>query len=197
MRARRGTAARIGPWTHPSIRRGFPRLSRASAAMCARRPSSRPTAPTSGCADAARAQARAVAAFGLVQGARRVREPAAAANSARRRHGRLRRQPRRRGRVRGAGARHQGEDLRADRVVAREGRAHPPLRRRARRRRRPIRRCARRQRSMGKDIRLAAGACLRPGRNHARHRYARLREALEAAGFPVSTACWSRWAAAA
>lgn len=75
-----------------------------------------------------RLQAGAAAAFRLVQSARRLRQPAAARHPAGRRDGGFGRQSRRRGGLRGARARRQGEDLRADGVVAGQDRADPRLR---------------------------------------------------------------------
>ena len=94
----------------------------------------------------ARAEARIPAAHRLVQAARRVQQPAVARRSGGRRRGGLRRQSRRGGRLCGAAARPQGDDLRAGRVRAGEDRAHQELRRRHARRRRALCRRARRVR---------------------------------------------------
>ena len=97
------------------------------------------------------AQARAAAVRRLVQGPRRVHEPPAQGRAAGRGGGRVRRQPRRRRRLRGAPAGHPGQDLRADRVLPRQDRAHPPAGGPGNRGR-PLRRRARGRGAVDRDV---------------------------------------------
>ena len=127
-------------------------------------------------------EARAVPARGLVQDAGRVHQPAHARDPGGRRGGRLGRQSRRRRRVRGHAARRARPHLRAHRVLAREGEAHPGLRRRPRRGRRPLCRRARGQRGLDGAVGRPAGTRLRPGGDAAGPGHARARAVAAGAG---------------
>ena len=88
---------------------------------------------------AAGPEARADAALGLLQGARRLRQPAAARRAGGRRRRGLGRQPRRRRGLCRHAARTQGAHLRARDLLAGQDRAHPQLRRRSGGRRQGVR----------------------------------------------------------
>ena len=140
------------------------------------------------------AQAGAAAVRRVVQGPRRVREPAAAGRAARRSGGGLRRQPRRgRGLCR-APPRRAGQDLRAHRVRPGQDGAHPPARRGACGDRRALRRRAGRRAGLGGEFGRDERARLRPARDPARPGHPGPRAGR--ADGRAWTPCWCRSAAA-
>ena len=135
----------------------------------------------------------------VVQGPRRVREPAAAGRAARGSGGGLRRQPRRGRGLRRAPPRRAGQDLRAHRVRPGQDGAHPAARRGARGDRRAVRRRAGRRAGLGAELGRDERARLRPAGDPARPGHpgpGAGRAGRRGPGDRAWTPCWCRSAAA-